>query len=81
MVAEKVYIKLRRHGLNLKTNPYRGRVVPELMARKIDSYRELIVSPWRIVYLIQGEKVWVLALFDSRRDADVFFEERGLSDI
>jgi toxin ParE1/3/4 len=50
--------------------PDRGRVVPELRARGIGLYRELIRPPYRIVYRVTGAEVWVLAVVDGRRDLD-----------
>jgi addiction module RelE/StbE family toxin len=32
--------------------PYRGGYVPELLKRNIKDYRQLIESPWRIIYRI-----------------------------
>jgi toxin ParE1/3/4 len=33
-------------------------------------YRELIVPPWRIIYRISGDFVYVLAVFDSRQNIE-----------
>lgn len=57
--------------------PDRGRVVPELRARGIGLYRELIRPPYRIVYRVTGAEVWVLAVVDGRRDLDGLLFERA----
>jgi addiction module RelE/StbE family toxin len=62
----------------LNQSPERGRVVPELKAYGIFSYRELIISPWRIVYRISDRKVFVLAVIDSRRNIEDILIERFL---
>jgi toxin ParE1/3/4 len=31
-------------------------------------YRELIVKPYRLIYRVDGNDVWVIAVFDGRRD-------------
>jgi toxin ParE1/3/4 len=39
--------------------PERGRIVPELLAQGILVYRELVVPPWRILYRIVDNRVFV----------------------
>ncbi|HPJ41757.1 MAG TPA: type II toxin-antitoxin system RelE/ParE family toxin [Spirochaetota bacterium] len=34
----------------------------------MSNYRELIVVPWRIIYRIEEQKVYILAVIDSRRN-------------
>ena len=48
--ALKALQALRSKASNLATLPDRGRVVPEMKACGISTYRELVVSPWRIIY-------------------------------
>jgi toxin ParE1/3/4 len=55
----------------------RGRVVPELRARGITIYRELIVLPYRIVYRVETQEVWVVAVIDHRRDLDRMLYQRA----
>ena len=62
---------------SLETLAHRGRVVPELAARGISTYRELVVSPYRIVYRIVRQEVWVLVVADGRRDFDALLFERA----
>jgi len=50
--------------------PERGRVIPELKKQGISSYRELIVSPWRIMYRVSGGKVFVLSVIDGRMNVE-----------
>jgi plasmid stabilization system protein ParE len=54
----------------LQQMPERGRVVPELAAFGIHTYRELIVTPWRIIYRISEQTVYVLAVLDGRRNVE-----------
>ena len=68
--AKKVLNKIKEKASNLNQFPERGRIVPELQDQGILLYRELIVSPWRIVYRISGKKVYVLSVFDSRQNAE-----------
>lgn len=58
----------------------RGRIVPELRRRGIAAYRELIASPYRIIYRIVRSEVWVVAVVDGRRDTEELLHERALRD-
>ena len=62
--------KIKEKASSLKHFPERGRVVPELQDQGINLYREIVISPWRIVYRISGKKVYVLTVFDSRQNAE-----------
>lgn len=42
----------------------------------MQTWRELIVRPWRIIYRAEGDLVTVLALFDGRRDLEDVLLER-----
>ena len=57
--------------------PRRGRAVRELRALGIHAdYREIIVSRHRLVYRIEGRRLFIVAFFDSRRDAETFLQSR-----
>jgi toxin ParE1/3/4 len=68
--AYELFKQLRKKALSLRTFPDRGRVVPELQQQGITQYRELIVSPWRIIYRISERQVYVLSVLDSRRSVE-----------
>lgn len=71
-----ILAKIRAAGAALSSVPERGRVVPELQAQGITGYRELVVGVWRIVYRIGERQVFVLAVFDSRRNLEDVLLER-----
>lgn len=50
--------------------PDRGCIVPELQEQGITQYRELIVSPWRIIYRISAKSVYVVSVLDSRQNVE-----------
>ena len=56
--------------------PERGRVVPELQSNGIFIYRELIISPWRLLYRIADSNVYVTAVLDSRRNVEEILLQR-----
>ena len=68
--ALKILNKIREKASSLKQFPERGRIVPELQDQGVNLYREIIAPPWRIVYRISGKKVYVLAVIDSRQNAE-----------
>ena len=58
--ARRVFNKIKDRASNLFILPEQGRVVPELKDQGILQYRELIHSPWRIIYRVSENKVKVL---------------------
>lgn len=74
--AKNLLAKLRRRAEALDTAPLRGRVVPELARFAIRSWRELVVKPYRIIYRVAEKDVYVLAIFDGRRDLEDVLLER-----
>ena len=62
--------KIRQKASDLYTLPDRGRIVPELKDQGIHIYREIILTPWRILYRISDTTVFVLSVIDSRRNVE-----------
>lgn len=76
--AKKAAHRIKERAQNLTSSPKRGRVVSELRNFGILIYRELIVKPWRLIYRVEGKKVFILAVLDSRRDLESHLLERLL---
>ena len=76
--AAKVYQRIRKRAIMLRTLPGRGHPVPELVQLEILSYRELSVPPYRIIYRIGNQEVFVHAVLDGRRDLKQLLAERLL---
>jgi hypothetical protein len=53
-------------------------VVPELDELGIRNWRELVVSPWRVIYRIEGRMVFVASVLDGRRDVEDILMQRLL---
>lgn len=67
--------KIKQKASDLYALPERGRIVPELKDQGILQYREIVISPWRLIYRITERKVFVLSLIDSRRNVeDILFK-------
>ena len=68
--------RLERRCRTLAALPERGRIVPELRAMDVLTYRELIEGPWRIVYRYDVDRVHVMAVLDARRELASLLLER-----
>ena len=68
--AKLVFQRIKETALKLNHLPDRGRIVPETESQGIYLFRELIVAPWRIIYRISKENVFVLAIIDSRQNVE-----------
>lgn len=77
--ALNVFKKIKQKTSGLYILPERGRIVRELRDQGILQYRELIISPWRIIYRISGESVYVLSILDSRQNIEDILLERLLN--
>ena len=72
--ALKSFKNIKQKASKLYFFPERGRVVPELRDQGIVQYRELIISPWRVIYRISEKSVYVLSVLDARQNIeDILF--------
>jgi addiction module RelE/StbE family toxin len=62
--AEALVERLLTVTERLAAFPERGRVVPEFPAL---GYREIIVSSYRVLYRLEGNTVWIVAVVHGRR--------------
>jgi toxin ParE1/3/4 len=68
--AISVFKQIKESCIKLERFPNIGRVPTELKEINIESYRELVVAIWRILYRINNNEINILAVIDSRRDID-----------
>ena len=68
--ANKTFCDIRKIADNLRTFPDRGRIVPELKDQGITLYRELMIGPWRMMYRVSEDRVYVLSVLDSRQNVE-----------
>jgi toxin ParE1/3/4 len=68
--AFKIFRSIKKKASMLFTLPERGRILPDLRGQGILQYREIIISPWRILYRISERNVYVLSVLDSRRNIE-----------
>ena len=68
--ARKVYEQIREKAHSSNFFPLRGRIVPELQKEGITIYRELITQPWRVMYKIENDTVYIMGIFDARQNVE-----------
>ena len=69
-IANDIYQKIRKKAHSSNFFPLKGRVVPELQQEGITFYREVIASPWRIIYKVGNDTVYIMAILDSRQNIE-----------
>ena len=62
--------KIKKQVSELYFYPERCRIVLELYNHGIAQYREMIISPWRVVYRVSESTVFVLSVLDSRQNIE-----------
>lgn len=73
-----VYDRLQEATDRLETFPERGHGVPELESVREVTFREIHFKPYRIVYEIDRNTVFVHGVFDGRRDLKYVLQKRLL---
>ena len=74
--SDYVYQRIKKAILNLSSFPKRGRVVSELKEIGVLDYREVFFKPYRILYFIEPPDVYVIGIFDGRRDLEELLHRR-----
>ncbi len=68
--ANDIYLKIKDKAHSSNFFPLKGRVVPELQKEGITLYREVIAAPWRIIYKVGNDTVYIMAILDSRQNVE-----------
>ncbi|QKR98308.1 type II toxin-antitoxin system RelE/ParE family toxin [Sphingomonas sp. CL5.1] len=63
----------------LERFPLRGAVPRELDALGIREFRQILLTPYRLIYRVAGETVFILVIADGRRDMQALLEHRLLT--
>jgi toxin ParE1/3/4 len=77
--AQHVLDRIRAAVEALKRFPERGSHPPELVTLGIREYRETFFKPYRIVYHVDGARVFISLIADGRRDMQSLLARRLLS--
>lgn len=76
--AEHVLTSIEKICNSLSTSPERGAYPKELLALGIRDYREVFFKPYRVIYRVMGDAVYVLLIVDGRRDMQTLLQRRLL---
>jgi toxin ParE1/3/4 len=77
--ADYVLDRLTPVAEQLASFPDRGPYPPELLALGIHQYRQAIVKPYRVIYQVRSDRVYVHLIADGRRDLQTLLSRRLLS--
>ena len=76
--ADYVLERIERVFLGLSVHPERGNHPRELLDIGVREYREVYFKPYRIIYKVIGDSVYVLVIADGRRDMQTLLQRRLL---
>lgn len=60
----------------LEKYPQRGSFPKELEAVGIREFRQILMSPYRLIYRVTADKVFILVIADGRRDMQALLQRR-----
>ena len=76
--ADYVLDQIEKAFSSISENPERGTYPKELLAIGLREYREIFFKPYRIIYRISDENVYVMVIADGRRDMQALLQRRLL---
>lgn len=74
--ADRIYLKLEEKILSLQNFPNRGHVSEEMNLLGIDDFLEINYKPYRIIYQVIKDTIFVHCVLDVRRDLQSLLQER-----
>ncbi|MGK2927003.1 MAG: type II toxin-antitoxin system RelE/ParE family toxin [Lysobacterales bacterium] len=76
--ADYVLDQMAKAFSSLAENPERGARPKELRMVGLREYREIFFKPYRIIYRVMSENVYVMVIADDRRDMQALLQQRLL---
>jgi len=76
--AERVLERVEKAFRSLSEFPERGAHPKELLALGIREYREIFFKPYRVIYRVMGDTVYVFLIGDGRRNMQTLLQKRLL---
>lgn len=74
--ADKIYAKLAEKISSLQEFPNRGHIPSELKLLGVEDFLEIYYKPFRIIYQLIKNTVFVHCVLDGRRDIQKLLRER-----
>jgi toxin ParE1/3/4 len=62
----------------LERYPQRGSIPKELETLGIREFRQVLMRPYRLIYRVMEDKVFIMIIADGRRDMQTLLEQRLL---
>ena len=76
--AEQVLARIEKAFESLSESPDRGTYPQELLTLGIRDYREIFFKPYRVIYRVAGDALYVYLIADGRRDMQTLLQRRLL---
>ena len=76
--ADRVLDQIEKCFARLAEHPERGVVPTELLSIGLREYREIFFKPYRIIYRIISDRVFIMVIADGRRDMQALLQRRLL---
>ncbi|MEI6610172.1 MAG: type II toxin-antitoxin system RelE/ParE family toxin [Deltaproteobacteria bacterium] len=76
--ADQVLTNIEKIFGSLSETPERGVYPKELIALGIRDYREIFFKPYRLIYRVIGDNIYILLIVDGRRDMQTLLQRRLL---
>ena len=77
--ADQVLTNIEKIFGSLSESPERGVYPKELIALGIRDYREVFFKPYRLIYRVIGNNVYILLIVDGRREMQSLLQRRLLN--
>jgi len=74
--ADKLFEKIQNTILELESFPNRGHIPPELDRINVSGFLEIHYKPYRILYQVLDNKVYIHCILDSRRNLSDILQQR-----
>jgi toxin ParE1/3/4 len=76
--ADRLLEQIEKVFTSLSESPERGAYPKELLALGLREYRQVFFKPYRIIYRVLDEAVYILLIVDGRRDMQALLRRRLL---
>lgn len=76
--ADELLDALMARAASLVEFPLKGAVPKELQVLGISEFRQVLLSPYRVIYRVVGDAVFIVMIADGRRDMQALLERRIL---
>jgi toxin ParE1/3/4 len=76
--ADRIYKNIKDRCSSLAETPFKGHLPQELIEIGVKDYLEIHYKPYRIIYQVIGDDIYIHCILDGRRDMQTLLQERLL---